>query len=41
VSIDKNAVHTSINNLNGDYVFEIATIDTDGLYSNFVKITPH
>jgi len=27
-------------NLSGDYIFEIATVDTDGVYSRFVSIRP-
>lgn len=28
-------------NLEGEYEFELATFDTAGLYSQFVKVTPH
>jgi hypothetical protein len=40
VSVAGDLTQTSINNLVGDYIFEIAVFDTNGLYSNFVTINP-
>lgn len=40
LSITGTQTQTSLNNLAGDYVFEIAVFDTNGLYSNFVSIAP-
>jgi len=39
-SIANTQTQTSLSNLVGDYVFEIAVFDTNGLYSNFVAINP-
>lgn len=39
-SIASTQTQASLSNLVGDYVFEIAVFDTNGLYSNFVSITP-
>lgn len=39
-TIPSTQTQTSLINLVGDYVFEIAVFDTNGLYSNFVTINP-
>ena len=39
-SVAGNQTQIALNNLTGDYIFEIAVFDTNGLYSNFVSITP-
>jgi hypothetical protein len=41
LSAAKDQRQLDIDNLNGDYVFEIAAFDTDGLYSNFVSLAPY
>lgn len=40
LSVDKSQTSTTLTGLFGDYIFEIAVYDANGLYSNFVTIKP-
>ncbi len=40
-SLDKTQTQITLSDLTGDYIFEVAAFDTEGLYSNFVSLTPH
>lgn len=41
LSVAANQHQLEIDGLYGDYLFEIAAFDTNGLYSNFVSLTPY